>query len=109
MPKILKPKIQSIESVVNKRFPKKMLRLGEKKPTLRIEWENCYEKEIGVEHQLFKFNKKNRLKINFLNFFVVLPLLLINVKESGPLKKLSVASETLLGLNNLHYECIVYF
>ena len=105
----MKTKIQSIESVVKKRFPKRMLRLGEKKPTLRIEWENCYEKEIGVEHQLFKFNKKNRLKINFLNFFVVLPLLLINVKGSGLLKKLSIASETPVGLNNLHYECIVYF
>lgn len=33
--------------------------LFQKKPTqLKAEWENCYEKEIGVRHQLMqRYNK----------------------------------------------------
>ncbi len=45
-------KIQSIPTVIKVRTAKSTLIFPIKKPTLRIEWENCYEKEIGVKHQL---------------------------------------------------------
>lgn len=34
-----------------------MLKILKKKPTLQVEWENCYEKEIGVKHQLIQIYK----------------------------------------------------